>query len=212
MGLYTNKIETYLYFHEGTDWLESPSSTTRNFELPIKVDMEFINDTSGNRFVISRYNAYPDGWVIGRSGNSFGYIFRSAGDRRNIPVPGRRFTYELRLESGRWHQYMDGVNRNNYTAPTITQTNAPLKVNHSTIEMKIFSFQIGTELFPCNEGSGSTVTGTEGTVLNLMGNTEWRTQPKPVQSVHIGGSGTTSEVNRIYLGTGSGSELIYEKI
>tara|TARA_R110002012_G_scaffold140357_2_gene297879 strand:+ start:2460 stop:3575 length:1116 start_codon:yes stop_codon:yes gene_type:complete len=50
---------------------------------------------------------------------------------------------------------------------------AQTSLGANSIDMVLRKFQIDGELFECNEGSGSTVTGSAGTVCNLVGSPTW---------------------------------------
>ena len=175
-GEYSKVGECWLEFDGVNDYAEARNVSDLGFALPVKLDFT-PRTASASRDLVSKYYT-SNSWMIGLNGGKIGAWIKGSDGRNLTPTIGTRSLYELTLDGSDLVQSIDGVEENRASAIYPTDENIKLVVGARAgspptrfYEMDLYSFQIGTEIFPLDEGSGATITGSEGTVLDIYGAT-----------------------------------------
>lgn len=223
--------EYWLEFDGVDDYVQAQLNTTLDFAMPIKVDLEFdsvVGDyvpilgkftlgAGDDRYYVMR--SVPGGYVGFGAVGVQGQPTNAVGPIQSTINTNQRYLFEAEIDGGDYVFKIDGVE---VDREAIVATPGPTTDYYFTLarsysgqtqwhfQGKIYSFQIGTEIFPINEGTGATITGSEGTVLDIYGAT-WGGQPsKEIKDVYIEDSGVLRPVKNIYLGTSTGLKTVYQ--
>jgi len=172
----------YLEFDGINDYLEARNVSDLNLAFPIMAKFRALNTNEIFALFDKRGTVFNEGsWMVSNSGSyKFGLAHRSGStkDLRDISLTSSIVTYEIKEEGSDLVQYIDGVEVSRYTKGAITMTNSYLfrigtsaTSSYVNFEGDLYLYQIGSEIFPIDEGSGTTITGSEGTVLDIYGAT-----------------------------------------
>lgn len=174
--------EAWLEFDGVDDYVEARNTSDLDFSLPIKA--EFIMSGIDEYILLGKY--------ITTGGGRYRIFLNIGGNglyKEDVGVDDYRFsggvsqdtrtTYEAVLDGSDLVQKINGVEIDRVVGGNVSDFTSSVKFylgRSSTTPLryffgKIYSFQIGTETFPMNEGSGTTITGSEGTVLDIHGAT-----------------------------------------
>lgn len=188
----TNRTEHFLSFDGVDDYVQArDASVYEDLTFPYKFRIRPEN-TSFTLFSKGVFGPTTHDYNANLVSGQFGYYNRVNGDNHDYrfsysPTLGVDLEYEIDLDSGDLVQRVDGVEQRRDVNPAlVSDTNnllftigrSPTKdtaLPYRYFQGRIYSFQIGTETFPMNEGTGTTITGSEGTVLDIYGAT-WGSQ------------------------------------
>ena len=219
MSLHLN--EYWLEFDGVDDYVQAQNVSDLDFALPIKVKFKHLTNNTYRPIVKSEQSGNNNRyWIIYDSG-SFG--LRTSAKNYDVAVSfniGQTYEYEVYLDGSDVVQKIDGVEISRTSAGSLPNASGftfRLAAYETTsgdptswTENEIYSFQIGTETFSMNEGTGTTITGSEGTVLDIYGATWGGSPTKQINEVYIEDSGVLRPVKNIYLGTSTGLKNIYQ--
>lgn len=202
----TNRTEHFLSFDGVDDYVQARDAsvfdvTTGDFDM----EVEFRStDNSGNNvrlldkrgqgsvispasYQLSVSTTFSNTGITDTNGNYIGYASNGF-HLISFPNDGNwhsaRFTWENNTGTGTI--YVDGVEEGQLTNPSMAgesiTTNRLFTVGGANTGAQFFngdikSFRFGTETFLMNEGTGTTITGSEGTVLDIYGAT-WGSEIK----------------------------------
>lgn len=187
--------EPYLYFDGVDDYLKATTSSGLEFALPMKIDFLPELPLNAAYYLMEKFDSLSNNneWALFGNQSPFNIemAWRAGGvlynNRRSPLTAGSRCTYELILEGADVVHYVDGVetardiNANLPTGNSLeTYVGKTSSVSNRGYKGRIYSIQMGSEIFEMNEGSGSITTGSEGTVLSIVGAT-WGTGPNPFE-------------------------------
>ena len=178
--------EQCLVFTGTGDYLKARSSSDLDFALPMKFDID--SDSTGNQCLVDKgTTSLPNNsdWLIRHyvPYATHGISFKVGGVVEEYGAPGNfpstRTLFEIIEDSGDIVHLWDGVEKERIAYTTLPSTNSHTFTLGSYVGGaptwgfvgKLYNFQIGSEVFDCNEGSGTTVTGSLGTVLDITGAT-----------------------------------------
>ncbi len=127
-------------------------------------------------------NSFGNTGVTATDGTTVGY---AGSDLSTVPYPTDGQWHKVRLTwenaTGKLRLYLDGDLKQeltqsgmigkSITTSRIFTVGTSANLNGQFFEGDIKSFRFGTETFPMNEGTGTTITGSESTVLDIYGAT-----------------------------------------
>lgn len=188
--------ETCLYFDGVNDYLQATENSKLNFTSPIIVEFKYESETY-SPYLISKTSTYINAnneWGI--VGNQYVLTFRAGSvtydSLRFTANLNQRYRIRIQVEGSDLVYYVDGVELGRHVSPNLPSTNSnPFRVGYSFVPNplhgRLYYLQVGSEIFNIDEGSGSTTTGTEGTVLNINGAT-WVTETGVVKNFYRDGA------------------------
>lgn len=179
--------EYWLEFDGVDDYAEARNTSDLNFDLPIKIKWTYLGGGTTYPFSKSEQTATPNRYWMRVTGSDvgIGWSHQSNQFAPWSPNVGQTYEFEAYDDGGDFVQKIDGGEISRITTYTPESASSfPFRLGAYTnlsgnpvlfSQLNIYSFQVGTETFPMNEGTGTTITGSEGTVLDIYGAT-WNSE------------------------------------
>lgn len=151
-----------------------------------KIDTQITDYTAARGYYFSKGSPYSSlgGYRLEKYGNDANrYIASDPDEAPKVIYPSanpNRLTIEIKSVGADILAYEDDVLlfTSVGNAKLLVTSSDVLRVaaKHNTLSnlpMKLYSFQVNNEVFNCNEGSGNLITGSNGTVFKIIGNSKW---------------------------------------
>ena len=151
--------------------VQTPSTT---FDVDFEMNIDSLEDVGDQIIKIGTTTNVYQLRIISPTVLRSSMVVNSVADNVDIPFPN--IAFNIKIKDG--DIFIDNVLVGSHTDRSFGTVNSTVTIasnynDTNFVEMDLINFRYLTEVFPCNEGSGLTVTGSLGTVGTITRETMW---------------------------------------